>query len=58
MNPDYVDTAPATMSPEEIKRATEAMERFREHEAMAKSAYRLFLALLAVYVLGVALGQL
>lgn len=41
-----------------IEQQARNMARFREIEAAASSAFRLFLALAAVYVIGVALGQL
>lgn len=41
-----------------IKQQAENMRRFREHEAIFRSGFRFTLALLAVYLLGIALGQL
>lgn len=53
MNPEYVDTDPATMTPEQITQHAETMRKFHEHEAMARSAFRMMLALIAVFCVGV-----
>lgn len=58
MSPDYEDTAPATMTPGEIRRHTETMGRFREIEAAARFWFRAMLVLIVVFVAGIWKGWL
>lgn len=52
MSPEFVDTDPATMTPEQIRQHTETMRRFREHDAAARSAFRFMLVLIAAFCFG------
>lgn len=49
---DFVETQPAPMSPEQLRRHAETMERFRAIELHARISFRLMLGLIAVFVLG------